>query len=295
MYYRHQVLSASVLAISFLSSAAVGQNTSALCEVVFNREFSDNIDVDMFGIPDPGQVLFFDCFGGTLDNIFRDLDRANFGFQVDALANRNDRLFQALVNDNAELIFSVTGDRNIYFERENTGRNDVWVEDVAINDVDALEVWGDSNSDWHSFQGDPDGVALFYVGDLGFVNIMQTDILTGLQSLGIGFDLDPTDVQLDASMRFTFGLDQLVFSLEPIDDDRGDPILDGGEIFVMDMTTNTAEYLSHGGHLWDTDFDVMGTFGVANENINAIDAVPTPGVLAFLVIGGLLGSKRRRR
>lgn len=127
-----------------------------------DREFSDNIDVDQNGISDPGQILFFDCFGGATNHPFRDVvEPNNMAFQVDALSNRNDRLFVPLITDGAEMLFSVEGNRNIYFEREQTGYFDLWTPNVARADVDALEIWGDSRSDYHSFEGDPGGVSLF--------------------------------------------------------------------------------------------------------------------------------------
>ncbi len=73
-------------------------------------------------------------------------------------------------------------------------------------------------------------------------------------------------VNLDAMMVFE---DKIMFSIDPI---QG---LDGGEIFVYDQSTRKSSFLKHGGHLWDTSFDVMGTFGTASENINALEAVPT--------------------
>ncbi len=291
-------LSGAVIILS-CSGLALGQSTSTPCSEVQNREFSDDVDVDQNGVSDPGQVLWFDCFGGALDNPFRDVvEPNNFGLQVDALANRNDRLFLPFVSDGVEMIFSVEDDRNIYFEREQTGAFGLWNENVARQDVDALEVWGDSNSDHHSFQGDPGGVSLVYEGTLGIQNVMQSQLLAGIQSLGIGLSLQPEDLDLDAAMRWNEAASEglLAFSVVPVDDGFGNVILDGGEIFVLNLDTSTAEFLFHGGHQWDTDFEVMGTFGLDNENINAIEAVaPTPSALALLAIGGFFERRRCRR
>ena len=77
------------------------------------------------------------------------------------------------------------------------------------------------------------------------------------------------------------GLD-IIFSIAPID------IYDGGEIWVWDgLTHGGATFLSHGGHLWNTAFPVMATFGTASENVNALEAVavPEPAILALLIPG----------
>lgn len=284
-----------------IAGHVAAQTTSTPCSEVQNREFSDNIDVDQSGASDPGQILFFDCFGGALDHPLRDVvEPNNFSLQVDALANRNDRLFLPYISDGVEMIFSVEADRNIYFERERTGEFGLWTPNVAVNDVDGLEVWGDSNSDHHSFEGDPGGVSLIYTGALPIQNVMQADLLAGIQSMGIGLSLEPEDLDLDASMRWnaaTTGGGLLAFSVAPVSDEFGNVILDGGEIFVLDLSSLTAEFLLHGGHLWDTDFDVMGTFGLDSENINAIEAVapiPAPGILTLIALGGLSGARRSR-
>jgi len=57
------------------------------------------------------------------------------------------------------------------------------------------------------------------------------------------------------------------------------------------------EFLQHGGHVWDTDFDVQGTLGALSENIDALEAVgvpePTTMALAVLSLACMLGSTRR--
>lgn len=122
---------------------------------------------------------------------------------------------------------------------------------------------------------------------------MAIDLLSGIQSLGIGQSLTVEDIDLDDSMRWN-ELDGgfLAFSVAPVFDDFGGIVLDGGEIFVLDLSTLTAQFLFHGGHLWDTDFDVMNTFGLANENINAIEAVPAPSTFVLLALAGLATRKR---
>jgi hypothetical protein len=57
-------------------------------------------------------------------------------------------------------------------------------------------------------------------------------------------------------------------------------------------------FLKHGGHDWDTVFDVRGTFHLNHENIDAIEAVagvPEPSFLLLLVLGLLAAPRFVRR
>jgi hypothetical protein len=92
----------------------------------------------------------------------------------------------------------------------------------------------------------------------------------------------------------------VIYSIEPLSV-PGTPIaFDGGEIFIYKGANTPTTFLNHGGHLWDTAFDVRATFGVQNENVDALEAaatfVPEPGC-AVLAAWGLLGavSVLRRR
>jgi hypothetical protein len=63
----------------------------------------------------------------------------------------------------------------------------------------------------------------------------------------------------------------ILFSIAPISG-----VADGGEIFVWDgVTSGGATFLNHGGHLWDTAFDVQAALGTNSENVNALEAVAT--------------------
>ena len=50
---------------------------------------------------------------------------------------------------------------------------------------------------------------------------------------------------------------------------------------------DTAHYLFHGGHLWNTEFEVMATYNTASENINALEAanIPEPCDLGHCSVG----------
>jgi ABC-type uncharacterized transport system YnjBCD ATPase subunit len=97
-----------------------------------------------------------------------------------------------------------------------------------------------------------------------------------------------------------------MFSVLPIDLD-GDGVItedvngvdiDGGEIYVYQKGTGVS-FLFHGGHLWDTAFDVTGTYGLDNENIDALEAVatrvPEPSSLLSLGLVSLLGLLSRKK
>jgi hypothetical protein len=92
------------------------------------------------------------------------------------------------------------------------------------------------------------------------------------------------------------------FTIDPIIDPlTGVVVFDGGEIFTWDFAfpgpIAPAGFLSHGGHLWDTAFGVMTTFGTATENVNGIESVPEPAttLLAALAITSFCVLGRRRR
>lgn len=114
--------------------------------------------------------------------------------------------------------------------------------------------------------------------------------------------------------------DELLFTIDPIDDPvvlgptggpgAGIPAIDGGEIMHLAFNAGgfSIEFLDHGGHLWDTAFDVAGTFGYEFEDVDALEAVgviegtdigtPEPGTivicgLAVLIAGGYQYRRRR--
>jgi hypothetical protein len=77
------------------------------------------------------------------------------------------------------------------------------------------------------------------------------------------------------------------------------PTFDGGEIFTYTPGSATS-FLNHGGHLWDTAFDVRGTFSLNHENIDALEAVaaiPEPSTMALMLMALLVmpAIARRRR
>jgi hypothetical protein len=88
------------------------------------------------------------------------------------------------------------------------------------------------------------------------------------------------------------------FTIDPITDPNGLVVFDGGEIFTWDFALPgpiaPAAFLFHGGHLWDTAFPVMATYGTLSENVNGIEAVPEPATGLLLAVGMLFLGRRRR-
>lgn len=264
-------------------------------------EYTDFLDADRDGVPDPGQLVFWDGLGGTADSV----DFENMpGFanqQIDALAHQEDALFVEAVLNTASIVVSVQGDslrNSIWYETPAGGRG-VWatraqVNVTPINDLDALELWGPEllpDADLVSLAGDPNGASI--LTRFGATLVTQAQIAAAIgQSIGLAPDaIDPVLVDVDALMAW--GLQggnpfeaNFLFSVQPIPG-----FFDGGEIWVWDDDpaatggVQPAQFLNHGGHLWNTAFDVRGAFGVANENIDALEAVGTPVPEPATVVG----------
>jgi len=277
-------------------------------------EISDLADRNVSGVSDPEQNINSNGTGLTADG----LDFSNSRLtddndrQVDALANNGDAYFDDIINKNADLLFSVSGDANVYFN-STTGESGLWAtptmldNSININDIDGLEVWGPTfpQSDAWRYSVERDE-ATNEVGDFvgDFVSVWEYDTGTGesnplytVEDIANAINLDPFyQAFLDVDAMMTFD-DEIMFSIAPIAS-----VYDGGEIWVWNgVDGHLANYFIHGGNVWDTSFDIAGTFGVANDNINALEAVPVaqsisePGVLLLLGLGiGTLSFMRRR-
>ena len=116
----------------------------------------------------------------------------------------------------------------------------------------------------------------------------------------LGYSGAAADVDLDALMvrnvgsgvEFDLG-DEILFSI------RATPVggFDGGEIIRL-PAVGAPSFLVHGGHTWDTAFDVATAFDADSEDVDALEAVPitigvpvmgwgfsTALVLALLAVG----------
>ncbi len=177
---------------------------------------------------------------------------------------------------------------------------------------------------------DPGGTAVWHVpgstpgalGPVAVTLITDAEIAAAIAPLFPNFDVSDQQINLDGMMlsnvqvtlddnnRVVDRRAEITFTLDPIvithDDGTTTTILDGGEIFTwrFDSTVapGPAAFLRHGGHIWDTAFGVMATYGTASENVNGLEGVsniPEPASIALFAFGlvGLTcaGLSRRRR
>lgn len=294
-------------------------------EQVPGKEYSNNGDINDLGNDDPEQNLNWD---NGVNDTFDFSDSRQFDpqeQQVDALAHANDHLFAEVIANAVPLLFSTDEDERIFYEETN-GSFGLWAIPPLATDVDGLEIWGPNNQDdgdVYSIQGDPllddpsglnGGVISGPISvwifdentDISQPILFATDIANAVNPLFPDFEIMTENIDLDAMMMSE---SNLLFSLIPIDGNNdgnitpNDPTqdLDGGEIFVWNgQPGQIAQFLSHGEHLWNTNFDVMGTFGTTTENINALEAVAstpesssTISILALGILGGSATLKRK--
>jgi hypothetical protein len=302
-------------------------------KLVPGKDFSDVRDRNATGLPDPEQVVAWDGSGGVRDSFDYSgtrLPPLNQDIEVDGLAAGGDALFSAVRGNQAALLFSVETDPNVMFERE-TGLPasppgfGVWATATDIDamnpplDTDALEVWGGDNnddSDRYSLAGDPPFPGLGKIAIWGFTppigpsnpHTLTTDLAAAMDKQyggpGVGGPYWSHLVELmDVDAIMTFG-PEVLFSIRPLDlapfSQPGGPLLptfDGGEIF--DYTPGAAtKFLNHGGHLWDTLFDVRATFQLNHENVDALEAVagiPEPTGIALFLLGLIVAPQFTRR
>ena len=183
-----------------------------------------------------------------------------------------------------------------------------------IRDVDGLEVWGPDQLDdtnRYSLYGDPftnfvapnesHKVAIWEYDSVNHVSkhhTLTTHLAAAMDLQYFGFgeggplwghlvELMDVDAMMTLGTRVTFSIAPLALSQfsQP-----GGPLLpdfDGGEIFEYDGPGIPTRFLEMGGYVWDTALDIMGTFGVPSENINALEsiAVPEPNCLAMMLLG----------
>ena len=153
---------------------------------VFGKEFSHDGDFSVVGptaTPSPGQVIAWDGYGGVAEGLLlRPVGTTGGPYELDALANHADTLFNSLVNDRTHLIFSIDsaaaplaggdfkfqvpstgplvttsglvlgGAAELSFERglisSHPQRVGVWatrdeiIQGATFTNIDALELWG---------------------------------------------------------------------------------------------------------------------------------------------------------
>jgi len=271
---------------------------------VWGKEYTDMPNINAAGNAAPGQSLWWNGAGGVANSI---LYPTMLITNVDAVANQRDALYSEITNNMAPLVISVTGDsglNSIWYE-DQVGITGVWatkaqINAVGVTDLDGLEMWGplpdgpgNDDSDRVSLFGDLAGVSVYhYNPGLNTLTpyITRLQIATAISAPGLENQID-----LDALMTYDDGddyfggTDSIMFSIRPAGP------FDGGEVWVWDAANPVAGFLNHGGHQWNTAFNVMGAFGVANENVDALEGVPEPGSCALLGAGLalLLGCRHR--
>jgi len=219
-------------------------------------------------------------------------------------------------------------DNYIFYERPNFKvllpspykKIGVWatpaqINQVEPNNVEGLELWAPvqdetvpledrvndvllqgpeipvDDANRYSLFGDPLGCSVFKSN--GNCLFLKADIASAITPLFPGLDITDAKIDLDGLMTWE---NDILFSLKPIDGNNdgiitdNDPSqdLDGGEIFVWLSTEPSAKCLIHGGHVWDTAFNVKNTvkhwtgLEPGTENIDALEAVATPEPSTFL-------------
>jgi hypothetical protein len=256
---------------------------------------------------DPGQVLYVepaDSPGPPNPRDALDFDtNLDAGeepdSQVDALANGRDAQFDEVVANTAELFLSFRPDPPgpaapaVFREFPSGGSQAVWSKPhlnnpnqgaSAIENVDALELWGPLGTNdavFYSLNGDVTGTSVFaLVGGVAQPYISQAQINATVTVL-FGFPPAAVDVDglmvkdADANNVWNSG-DAILFSL------RATTGIDGGEIIYWPCCAAPSAFLSHGGHVWNTAFNVSAAFPlpVGTEDVDALEAAPPGHVVA---------------
>ncbi len=290
------------------------------------KEYSNDIDRDKAGTPDPLQNVRWDGAGSVWDTF----DYSPAGVtangdppvhpcdndQVDALGNTRDKFFLDLVADRISLLVSFDGVGDIHIQRpalRGDNKTAMWAKkDTNINstappeDVDGLEVWGPADLDdanIFSLYGDP-------VVDGKKVSVFKFNAVTGesdpyllaediapilINDAGQNPGLSASQIDLDAMLIWdvedddTFNTgDKIIFSIKAVG------ASDGGEVWVYNHGAAAATFLNHGNTLWNTAHAIAVDFGVGTEEVNALEALPKPATLSLIGVCSLVLIRRRR-
>jgi hypothetical protein len=189
------------------------------------------------------------------------------------------------------------------------------IDQAGVNDLDGLEVWGGladptpNDADMYSLLGDPliNGIRTsvwYYNGGVSTSYLNAAQIAAAINrpdivNLADIIDLDGLMVWDGGNIGQWDNSDAILFSVMPIDANLDGIItpninggdIDGGEIWSWQFG-QAAQFLNHGGHLWDTAFNVRQATGAVNENIDALEAVavPEPSTFLSLLTLGSLGA-----
>jgi hypothetical protein len=288
-------------------------------ERVPGKEFTDRLDMTYVPTPhavQPTQIGMFDGLGGAQNGLRLSDYAPSFGnFNVDAQSQIRDTLFREVVNNRVPLVVSTTFDQmlggNVALAAERpSGINQSFATSTQIvshphvggqlRDIDSVDLWGpegQSHAAFYSFEDDPANVSVYTLQVLA-PGFLQPYLTTGQIATAIGNPNLAPLIDLDGLMVHDVGTptnpfdgsfgpgDAVMFSIMPIPNPEGGDFYDGGEIWVWQFG-QPAKFLDHGGHLWDTAFNVGAALGVQTENIDALEAVsvPEPAVAALVAVG----------
>ena len=221
-------------------------------------------------------------------------------------------------------------EKSVLFESIRGGI-DFWakppeIDQAGVNDLDGLEVWSSvsptssqypspadptpDDADMYSLLGDPliNGTRTslwYYNGSVSTPYLDAAQIAAAINRPDIAnladiIDLDGLMVWDGGNIGQWDNSDAILFSVMPIDANLDGIItpninggdIDGGEIWHWQFGQPLAQFLNHGGHLWDTAFNVKLATGAVNENIDALEAVavPEPSTFLSLLTLGSLGA-----
>jgi hypothetical protein len=279
------------------------------------KEYTDALDVTHVPSPhavQPTQIGMFDGIGGAQDGLRLSDYATNIGgFHIDAQSQVRDVLFEEARDNRVSLIVSTSFDQMLgggiaLAAERTTGAVQPFAASTQIvshphaggqlRDVDSIDLWGPEgqpHAAFYSFRDDPNNTSIYTLQALAF-GFLQPYLTRGEIAGAIGntgltplIDVDALMVH-DIGTGFTpfdgdFGPgDSIMFSIAPIPNPEGGDFYDGGEVWVWEHG-QPAQFLNHGGHLWNTAFNVGAAFGVQTENIDALEAVgvPEPGTAAL--------------
>jgi hypothetical protein len=283
---RSFVRAATVLVALGAVVSAFGQVRSALSTP--GKEYTDLLDQNAAGGLDATRNVHWYGDGTTNDSF-----KYQTSGQVDGLASPGDAFYFEVINNQAALLISVQGDHNnisVYAE-DTVGNITTWATKAMVNsngvdDLDALECWGgDPDNDAYAYSLMGDGGDAAVLNWTGVIDVSTVAFTRSELALAIGLGRDAL-IDVDAFMMFG---ENLLFSIRPF---AG---FDGGEIWTYTRGVG-ASFLQHGGHTWDTAFNVSTYLGCPTENIDgleAVDIVPEPASMIALGLGAA-GLLRRR-
>ena len=292
------------------------------------KEYTDALDMTHVPSPhavQPTQIGQFDGVGGAQDGLrLSDYATNVGGFHIDAQSQVRDVLFEEARDNQVSLVVSTSFDQmlggGIALAAERpSGAVQPFASSSQIvshphaggqlRDIDSLDLWGPEgqpHAAFYSFRDDPNNTSIYTLQALaaGFLQpyLTRGEIAGAIGNTGLTpfIDVDALMVH-DVGTNFTpfdghFGPgDSVMFSIAPIPNPEGGDFYDGGEVWVWNHG-QPAQFLNHGGHLWNTAFNVGAALGVQTENIDALEAVgiPEPGTMVLALCASSLTYMCRR-